>query len=82
MNETLWIENPMIFIKDKGYLNFIPDRKSSKVNKINSLTLMLIYLFIILYLFKLNNSITNTLIFGFIFFWLYYIMVIIHIKKI
>jgi len=67
MNETLWIENPIIFIKDKGYLNFIPDRKSSKVNQINSLTLMLIYLFIILYLFKLNNSITNTLIFGIIF---------------
>jgi hypothetical protein len=67
MNETLWIENPMIFIKDKGYLNFIPDRKSSKINQINSLTLMLIYLFIILYLFKLNNSITNTLIFGIIF---------------
>ena len=67
MNETLWIENPMIFIKDKGYLNFIPDRKSSKVNQINSLTLMLIYLFIVLYLFKLNNSITNTLIFGIIF---------------
>jgi hypothetical protein len=67
MNETLWIENPMIFIKDKGFLNFIPNRKSSKVNQINSLTLMLIYLFVILYLFKLNNSITNTLIFGIIF---------------
>jgi Ca2+/Na+ antiporter len=67
MNETLWIENPMIFIKDKGYLNFIPTRKSTKINQINSLTLMLIYLFIILYLFKLNNSITNTLIFGIIF---------------
>lgn len=67
MNETLWIENPLIIIKDKGYLNFIPDRKSSKVSQINSLTLMMIYLFIILYLFKLNNSITNTLIFGIIF---------------
>jgi len=67
MNETLWIENPMIFIKDKRYLNFIPDKKSSKVDQINSLTLMLIYLFIILYLFKLNNSISNTLIFGIIF---------------
>ena len=67
MNETLWIENPMIFIKDKGYLNFIPDRNSTKIKQINSLTLMLIYLFVILYLFKLNNSITNTLIFGIIF---------------
>mgnify|MGYP003330801410 CR=1 FL=1 len=67
MNETLWIENPMIFIKDKGYLNFIPNRKSNKIEQINSLTLMLIYLFVILYLFKLNNSITNTLIFGIIF---------------
>lgn len=67
MNETLWIENPIIFIKDKGYLNFIPDKSTSKVNQINSLTLMLIYLFVILYLFKLNNSITNTLIFGIIF---------------
>jgi Ca2+/Na+ antiporter len=67
MNETLWIENPMIFIKDKGYLDFIPSRTTSKLKQINSLTLMLIYLFIILYLFKLNNSITNTLIFGIIF---------------
>lgn len=67
MNETLWIENPMIFIKDKGFLNFIPNRNSTKVNQINSLTLMLIYLFIILYLFKLNNSITNSLIFAIIF---------------
>jgi len=66
-DETLWIENPFVFIKDNGYLKFIPDRNASKISQINSLTLMLIYLFIILYLFKLNNSTTNTIIIGLIF---------------
>ena len=62
MNETLWIENPMIFIKDKGYLNFIPNRKMNKTEQINSLTLLLLYILILFYLLEMNNKYNTTVI--------------------
>ena len=49
-NQKIWIENPTIFIKNQGYLNFLPNRTMTKTEQINSLTLLLIYVLILLYI--------------------------------
>lgn len=58
-NTKLWIENPSIFIKNEGYLKFIPTRDMNKTEQINSLTLFLLYILIFSYLFKMNNKALN-----------------------
>jgi hypothetical protein len=58
-NTELWIENPSVFIKNEGYLNFIPTRDMNKTEQINSLTLFLLYILIFSYLFKMNNKVLN-----------------------
>jgi len=52
----IWIENPTIFIKNQGYLNFLPNRTMSKVEQINALTLFLLYVLILLYILESANK--------------------------
>ena len=58
----LWVEDPTIFIKNKGYLNFIPNRKMNKTEQINSLTLLLLYILILFYILEMNNKYNTTVI--------------------
>ena len=55
----IWIEDPGVFIRDKGYLNFAPRKNMSKVEQINALTLLLIYVYILLALLDFNVYIVN-----------------------
>lgn len=52
----IWIENPTIFIQNQGYLNFLPNRTMSKVEQINALTLLLLYVLILLYILESANK--------------------------
>ena len=61
-NTKLWLENPTIFVSDKGYLNFIPTRDMNKTEQINSLSLLLIYILFFSNIFKLSNRMSNTVI--------------------
>jgi hypothetical protein len=73
-NQKLWIENPNILIIN--YLKFIPQKESSRVEQINALTQLLIYIFIITLIFNINTKLINIIIFGLIF-----IMVLIYYYK-
>ena len=55
-NQKIWVENPSIFIKNKGYLNFLPNRTMTKTEQINSLTLLLLYVLILLYILESANK--------------------------
>ena len=58
-NTKLWLENPMVFILDAGFLNFIPTREMNKTEQINACTLFLLYILIFTHLFKINHKYIN-----------------------
>jgi hypothetical protein len=58
-NTKLWLENPMVFILDAGFLNFIPTREMNKTEQINACTLFLLYILIFTHLFKINHKYVN-----------------------
>lgn len=51
-NNTFWINNPMILVKNNNFLRFIPTSKMSRVEQLNSLTLFLVYAIILMILLK------------------------------
>lgn len=52
----IWVEQPSVFLKNKGYLNFLPNRTMSVTEQINSLTLFLIYILLILFILEINTN--------------------------
>jgi len=65
-NQKIWIENPTIFIKNQVYLNFLPNRTMTKTEQINSLTLLLLYVLILLYILESANKYSVGVIVGLI----------------
>ena len=65
-NQKIWIENPTIFIKNQGYLNFLPNKTMTKTQQINSLTLLLIYVLILLYILESASKYSVGIIVGLI----------------
>ena len=72
-NQKIWIENPTIFIKNQGYLNFLPNRTMTKTEQINSLTLLLLYVLILLYILESASKYSVGIIVG-----LVIVMLILH----
>lgn len=63
-SDIFWTENPRILIKT--YMNFIPTRKMTLYQQMNSLTLLSIYALVLVHLVGLANDITNILFVGII----------------
>lgn len=61
-NDNFWIENPSILIKN--FTSFIPTRKMTLYEQMNSLTLLSIYALLIVYLAGLTNNVTTILFVG------------------
>lgn len=64
-SQKIWIENPKILITN--YLKFIPTKQMSRVEQINSITQLLIYIFIITLIFNIATTLVNIIIFALIF---------------
>lgn len=53
--DIFWIKDPTILFREKNYLNFFPKKDMTKTQKLNTMTVYSIYLFILLLLFADNS---------------------------
>ena len=74
MADKFWIENPSVLIKN--YDKFLPNRKMTIIEQLNSITLFCIYSLILLKLVGLLNNVTGIFFIGII-----VILVILYFNK-
>jgi hypothetical protein len=73
-DNVFWVEKPIILIQT--FDKFIPNRKMSLFQQMNSITLFCIYALIFLHIFGLTNRITSTIFIGII-----VLLIIVYVNK-
>ena len=61
MKNSFWLYNIRILFKDNNWIKFVPTNKMNKIEKLNAIARYVLYLSIILYLYKED---TNYIMFG------------------